>query len=374
MKTVYFDISNLLENPIRTGLQRVVREIIKAWPPHVKLVPVRYDWTVGLRRVNQEALQYALESGAEEDVSVAEAASQILFLDDPANAEVIQLEPGTKVHIPELFFNKGRTEFYLEALKAGIDVSLLIPDFLPWLNPQFFPGMASSATLTPYLCLAMATPKRAFISQSVRRLFEERIFRAPAGDQAIVTELGADGIVIPRQVFRPDRKRILFLGTLEPRKGQHMAYEAFCKRENTAGLKLDIVGTVPANLNKVFLPLIENKNPDVRLLSSATDADIAAIYGDLRASIFTSSGEGYGLPPLESLSAGVPVIVLKDLPGLEGKPDLGQIRLDAATPEHISRALNMIEDDGVCAKLWADAARFPNVSWRSVARNLADWV
>jgi glycosyltransferase involved in cell wall biosynthesis len=108
-------------------------------------------------------------------------------------------------------------------------------------------------------------------------------------------------------------------------------------------------------------------------LHTASDDDIAAAMRVARATIFVSTAEGFGLPPVESLHAGVPVITLADVPSIAMLPPLGQIRLPELGVEAVANAVLALEDDRVAERLWAEAATIELGTWRTFAVQVARW-
>ena len=371
---IYVDITEFMHNPIRTGIQRLVREILSSWPDPGQLIPVVFDpATLTVRTVSNDAVLYAVGHARRPDESLEEALEQIAYLNDPAYSTPVTLTPGDRVLIPELFFEGHRVQFYREAVKAGVDVGIVVPDFLVWLRTDTFP-IRTTYHLMAYLMLLMEVHKRAFISAAVKRTFEERISRRPGSLMDIALDLGADGMGIGRQTYRADRVDLLFLGTLDGRKGQDLVYKAFCDRRVGLNLTLTFVGKLPENYAVCLKPLVTNNRQDVRVLSGRSDSEIAALFGDVRASLYPSPAEGYGLPPMESLHAGVPVVVHESLPALEGKPTDGQIRLTSLELDALRDAIESLADDALVESLWVRASGFPSTTWKSVAEQTAAWM
>jgi len=112
----------------------------------------------------------------------------------------------------------------------------------------------------------------------------------------------------------------------------------------------------------------------VRWRAAADDAAIARAYSEASALLFLSEYEGYGLPPLEALSSGCPVIVSECLPALERQPRGGQIRLSEVTTDGIREAVEILADP-VQNRRYQDAIaadRLP--TWNGFVRRIERWV
>jgi glycosyltransferase involved in cell wall biosynthesis len=100
---------------------------------------------------------------------------------------------------------------------------------------------------------------------------------------------------------------VTFVGTLEPRKGIAQLIAALAAVEN---LSLVVVG--PRGWGGIDVAtLVEKSGIDasrVHALGRLDDADLAAVLSASRALVVPSIDEGFGLPVLEAMSLGVPVI------------------------------------------------------------------
>jgi glycosyltransferase involved in cell wall biosynthesis len=326
-----------------------------------------------VRTVSQDAVHYAIDHAGRPEESLEDALAQIAYLNDPKDSTPLTFKPGDRVLIPELFFEAHRVQFYREAVQSGIDLGMVVPDFLVWLRTDTFP-IRTTYPLMAYLMLLMEAPRRAFISAAVKRTFEQRISRRPGSSRDIALDLGADGMGVARQTYSPDRADLLFLGTLDGRKGQDLIYKAFCDRRVGQHLTLTFVGKLPWDYAACLEPLVTNTREDVRVLSGRSDKEIAALFRNVRASLYPSPAEGYGLPPMESLHAGVPVVVHESLPALEGKPAHGQIRLPSLEHGALRDAIESLANDAFVESLWVGARAFPSTSWKSVAEATAIWM
>lgn len=109
-----------------------------------------------------------------------------------------------------------------------------------------------------------------------------------------------------------------------------------------------------------------------RFLGMVPDADMPALYASARALIYPSLYEGFGLPPLEAMACGTPVVASNaaSLPEVVGKAAL---MVDPNDPESLLQALDVLCDETVRGKLRQEgqiqAQRF---SWATTASEIAD--
>lgn len=110
---------------------------------------------------------------------------------------------------------------------------------------------------------------------------------------------------------------VLAVGRLNHRKNLATILEACCKANNiTPQAPLYIVGSpdgLSGNLSEAARSLIDDKS--VVYLGNVSEGNLRWLYENAQALIFLSLDEGFGLPPLEALSFGCPV-VLSDIPVL----------------------------------------------------------
>jgi len=361
--TLYFDISKLVDDPRRSGIQRVERELLRHWPHEGALVPCRFDGT-RLRRLAPGVVdvlcQEATAGGA-----AAERVALAPFLAEPGSV----VPPGAALLCAELFDDPARAA-YLRA--EAQHVRWLVYDFLPWLHPDWFPAGPANRLMV-FLQALRAAGRRGYISAATKRDAVERILRRPCTGE--VLPLGADGLGLPRQSFDPARRDVLMLGTIEARKNANVAIRA-CQHLWAAGaeFRLVLAGAMEpdALAEQALLRSLEGERRLVRL-GVASDAALREAFGRARVLLFPSEGEGYGLPPMEALYAGIPVIAAAGLPALEGVAADGQIRLAAPDEGSIAAAIGTMLADEPARSLWAGAARMTLPRWRDFARAVAAW-
>ena len=362
---VHLDISQLIKDPRRSGIQRAERELIRHWPGPAKLVPCMFDG---------EQLR-DLPSGVF-DVICADA--------PPGGVPVERLRlerhiaPGSissteRLICAELFLDPERSRFYADrAQRPGI--YWLVYDFIPWLNPVWF-GPGSIAPLMPFLRALRGVANLAFISERTRQDCERWITRRPMTGPVI--PMGADGLGLERRHFDADHRSFVMLGTIEHRKNALPVLQAFdALWSEGLDAELVMIGSLaPEAIEEMTLMRrFTTVGRPFRHLRDLPDAGVREELRRARAMLFPSIGEGFGIPPMEALHAGIPVVVSSMLPAISGMEGLGQIRLDNVSPGTIAASVRRLADDVQAAQLWEDAARLHVPGWSDFARRMADWV
>lgn len=120
----------------------------------------------------------------------------------------------------------------------------------------------------------------------------------------------SDDLVLARLGLEPQRY-FLFVGSPAPNKNLPVLLEAFA-RIGRDGAKLVVVGSLDRS---VFGGEGTAAAKNVILASRRTDAEIASLYAHATALVFPSLYEGFGIPPLEAMAGGCPVIA-SDIPVL----------------------------------------------------------
>ena len=158
-------------------------------------------------------------------------------------------------------------------------------------------------------------------SESVRREVVERLKIAPdkivAIPEAARREFHPAGDEEKRDVrrkFRIEDDFLLYVGTLEPRKNLMLLVRALEEVLRTTELKpkLVIAGKKGWLVDELFA-YIERAGISDRLLFTGYvgDEDLRALYSSCRVCIYPSLYEGFGLPPLEAMACGTPVITTR---------------------------------------------------------------
>ena len=170
-----------------------------------------------------------------------------------------------------------------------------------------------------------------------------------------------------------DRPYVLSVGTLQPRKNYVRLIHAFSalKPETVKpGTQLAIAGG-RGWLYDDILAAAEEHGDRVRILGFVDEEDLPALYRNAALFAFPSLYEGFGLPALEAVACGVPVVCsnASSLPEVAGDAAL---LVDPFDVDGLSGAMGrVLEDEGLrgemVARGIAQAARF---TWEQAARQL----
>jgi glycosyltransferase involved in cell wall biosynthesis len=101
---------------------------------------------------------------------------------------------------------------------------------------------------------------------------------------------------------------LLTVGRLEPRKNHVTLLRAYAKLKNST-LPLVIIGQPHFGFDEVFQVIQElNLEERVHILSNVKDDELPAFYRNAKLFVYPTWAEGFGMPPLEAMASGVPVI------------------------------------------------------------------
>jgi glycosyltransferase involved in cell wall biosynthesis len=176
-----------------------------------------------------------------------------------------------------------------------------------------------------------------------------------------------------RERFQLRAPFILYTGNIKPHKNVDRLIEAFAilRRHRAGELKLLIIGddiSKYPNLRRLIHRFQLHQH--VRFLGFVPDATLRVLYRLAAAFVFPSLYEGFGLPPLEAMASGAPVITsnVSSLPEVVGDAAL---LIDPMVPADIADAMQRVLDDPALRAelIRRGCERVKAFSWeRSIAR------
>lgn len=261
-------------------------------------------------------------------------------------------------------------------LAHGMPLVVTVHDLLPLRSPELFTRQTRIHTrlYAPFVRRArrIITP-----SQYTRAEVIELLDVAP--ERVVAIPHGLPSRFRPRQ---PDRdalakdlgisgRYVLAAGTLEPRKNLATALRAFSEVAATLEeVQLVIAGGRGWRNTAFETALSDSRVADrVRLTGFVSDERLVELYAGAACFVFPSLAEGFGLPPLEAMACGAPVIVGAGTALSEVIADAG-LAVDATDAEALAAQMRrVLEDDALAGALRsAGLAHAKRFSWDRAAQ------
>ena len=165
---------------------------------------------------------------------------------------------------------------------------------------------------------------------------------------------------------------ILTVGNLQPRKNLSRLFTAYINMRDKKLIdeKLVVVGKKAWLFSDIFKFAYESKyRNDIIFTDYVEEKDLALLYNKAKIFVYPSVFEGFGLPPLEAMSCGAPVITsnVTSIPEVTGD---AAILFDPWSVEDIEeKIVNTINNKELCCKLSElGIKRAAAFSWRRTAQ------
>ena len=180
---------------------------------------------------------------------------------------------------------------------------LTLHDLSPWKNVEWQYAADRVRSRTPYLiklgvATMIITDTEAIRSEAIKhfRVSPERIVAVPIA-------AGPEFRPVPTP---PSRPYFLYVGTVEPRKNVPAAIEAWRRVRESHDVDFVIAGR-----RRSDGPVI-TEEPGLRILGEVPNEELPALYSGAIACVYPTEYEGFGLPVLEAMQCGCPVITSLD--------------------------------------------------------------
>jgi glycosyltransferase involved in cell wall biosynthesis len=233
------------------------------------------------------------------------------------------------------------------------------------------PTMARAATM-------IITP-----SESVRRevcehlgIEPERVLAIPEAARRSFQQMPLAETVEVRKRLKVEDEFILFVGTIEPRKNLLSLARALEEILRATSLRpqLVIAGKEGWLTGELFAYL---KNAEMRervhFTGYISDRDLCALYSSCRAFVYPSLYEGFGLPPLEAMACGAPVITSRIPSIMETVGEAARLIAPTDFRELAESIIGMLVDESAREHLSvAGLQRAAEFSWERTASATLD--
>jgi glycosyltransferase involved in cell wall biosynthesis len=195
-------------------------------------------------------------------------------------------------------------------------------------------------------------PSEATVEECLAAGFErERVRLVPWGVRADPSS--ESDVEAARRAHGLPRPYVLFCGTIEPRKNLPRVIEAFRRLDRS---DLDLVLAGPRGWNEDIEASLARLGDRARPLGFVPHDELAPLYAGAEALIYPSLREGFGLPVLEAMAQGTPVVTSRGT-ATEEVAGGAALLADPHDVDAIAGALNRVLSDAKLAKRLAEAGR-----------------
>jgi glycosyltransferase involved in cell wall biosynthesis len=265
---------------------------------------------------------------------------------------------------------------------------ITIHDLIPIKYPEYFENKSDNVvhqiinSLKPdnfVVCVSEATKNDLL---EVSKLDESQVFVVPlAASKTLfypVSNQENINLKLEKYVIPANQPYLLSISTLEPRKNIDAIIRGFATlvlQENLQDLHLVLVGTKGWDFDKIFeaINVVPQIKARIIFTGYVPDEDLAALYSGALAFVYMSLCEGFGLPPLEAMQCGTPVICSQNtsLPEVVGNAG---ILVNPLNQEEISDAmLKIYKNNSLSATLKLKSIERASLfSWDKFAQQTFD--
>jgi glycosyltransferase involved in cell wall biosynthesis len=274
--------------------------------------------------------------------------------------------------------------YYLMPFRPDVPTVLTAYDVIPLVYPQYYTWIQRSIFRLAH-GLALRTARAVIAISQATKADLVHYFGVDAKKIA-VTPLAVDphfgpqstsAIEAVRRKYHLPARYVLYCGSNKPHKNLPRLIAAMSKSagpNQRSGIHLVVAGAWDTRypeaqrlVNRLGL------RERVHFIGPVSDADLPALYSGALVFAFVSEYEGFGLPPLEAMACGTPVVIgnTSSLPEVIGQAGA---RVDPARVDEIAQAIDQIVQDRELRATMRQhglehAARF---TWERTARQTLD--
>ena len=252
-----------------------------------------------------------------------------------------------------------------------------IHDCIHLMFPEYLSGRAAHLYARLQMWTAAHRSDRVLTVSETSKQDILRRFRIPADKVTVVYNAIDERLTVPPAAEDFERVRdryqlndpfALYVGNIKPHKNLERLIEAFCELRGEPrfeSLKLVIIGDEISRYQGLRRAVHQHKlHKHVRFLGFVPPATLAVLYRAARVFVFPSLYEGFGLPPLEAMYLGTPVVTsnVSSLPEVVGD---AAVLVDPYSPASIAEGMRKaLTDDALRASLRESGmARAREFSW-----------
>ncbi|MDO9048436.1 MAG: glycosyltransferase family 1 protein [Methylobacter sp.] len=330
-KQLMLDISDLVQSDARSGIQRVIRSILRELlenpPANTDVRPIYFD---GVHYRYANAFAASLSVGAALAAMDAEIAAKAAPTDTDDIVDFCQDDIYLALDL-NIYLTPSARDLYMRLQNQGLQLYFIVYDILLLQRPDWWPegvNVAFEAWLrslsevaTGLICISEAVAEEVrcwLIDNPPARIAEPTVDSFHLGadiENSLPTEgMPNSAAVVLEQMTA--KSSFLMVGTVEPRKGHAQTLAAFeLLWQQGLDINLVIVGKHGWLVDQLADRLLRHPELNQRLfwLEGISDEYLQQVYAAGACLIAASEGEGFGLPLIEAAQYRLPIIA-RDIP------------------------------------------------------------
>lgn len=322
---LFIDVSYIAKFDHETGIQRVVKEIVKA--------AYCFDSPCF------EPVAFVLENGKLKSATTWLTKTGMLLnheFQPEEESQYYEFRPGDILFMLDSSWNNYADfkDLFKKAAAARVPIYTAVYDILPITLPpgnfveggkEWFSGWLQEASRKSdgLICISKATAEdvAAWLAKQSDIIPKPKIGYWHLGCDFLSTKPLSTVTLLTQNLV--DRDYLLMVGTIEPRKNHSLAIKAMEKLwQEGSNLCLCIAGKEGWMVSET-IECIRNHpllNEKLFFFEKPTDEEINHLYENASALLFISKGEGFGLPIIEAANYDIPIIcsnipVLQEIAG-----------------------------------------------------------
>lgn len=272
---------------------------------------------------------------------------------------------------------------YVLPLRCPVPTVVTVHDCIHLRFPEYLPNRLAHTYARYMIGHALRTATRVLtVSEASRRDMLHFFPKADGGritvipnaiDESLLGVPTPDELEQVKERYQLGGPFVLFVGNIKPHKNLHRLVEAFAqvkRRPAHQSLKLVVIGEESGGYTSLRRTVeTTGVRQDVRFFGYVPEPTLAALYRLASVFAFPSLYEGFGLPPLEAMACGTPVVTsrISSLPEVVGDAAL---LVDPENVDDIASGLSrVLEEPGLKDDLTRRGSeRVRHFSWDASAR------
>ncbi len=235
------------------------------------------------------------------------------------------------------------------------DLSLMrMPEMHPLRRRAYQRTLLKSSAARARLVITISQASAHDLQEYLGVPTEKIVVTHVAADDRFHAPVDAEAIERVAARYALDGPYLLYVGTIEPRKNLVRLIDAF-ESARVDGVTLVLAG----GIGWMAADVARRANGyagrgRIRMLGYVDDDELPALYRAAQAVVYPSLWEGFGLPVLEAMTVGAPVIASR-IPAITEVAGQAALLVDPSSTEEIGAAIaQVVSDSALRARLSAD--------------------